>query len=249
MPHRIIPVSVRDDYPYREVSNGVTLWRYLNGYKFEHLLETRSLWFSRIDQFNDQEEGLKPESSENSTGEQRFFDKYNISAWGEQYSGASSEQRTAKFGICWHMNSRENAVMWRRYTPECNDSIAIVATVKSLQRGLRNSGRALRCSPVQYRGPNDPRPQIDYDSIFFYKDKALYSFENEYRILTSILPSELPLVLDSDLSKRRIIPFNTNAGIRRIIFHPDATVNFKTQMRSKFRSVFTSVRTIEDSTL
>ncbi len=213
------------------------------------MIENRSLWFSRIDQFDDQLEGRKPESAPNSPGEQRFFDEHGVVGWGEQYPGASDEQRTCKFGICWHMNVRENPRMWVEYTPDCSDSVAIVGSVKSIGRGLRDAGRPLRFSPVKYLRPDEPHPQMDYDSIFFYKNRDRYNFEKEYRILTSLITSELGALIDTDDSKRRLVPFNTNVGITRIVFHPDASNSFKETVRRRSRCVFGRVRRIENSIL
>lgn len=213
------------------------------------MLATRTLWFSRIDQFTDQLEGTKPMNAPPSQGEQHLFDSMGVTGWSEQYPGASEEQRFTHFGLCWHMNSKENSRMWHEYTPDGSCAVAIVGSVKSIQRGLRHAGRTLRYSPVKYLGPDDPHPQLDYDSIFFYKNREKYAHEKEFRILTSLLPSEMPFRLDGEGARCRTIRFDTHVGIQRIVFHPAASISFKKDIRKRFRSVFASVRHAEDSCL
>lgn len=147
------------------------------------------------------------------------------------------------------MNSRENSRMWHEYTPDGSHAVAIVGSVKSIQRGLRNAGRKFIFSPVKYLSPDEPHPQLDYESIFFYKNKGSYAHEREFRILTSLLPSEMPFRLDERASKGRAVAFDTHVGIQRIVFHPSATASFKKDLRKRFRSVFPLVRQVEDSCL
>jgi hypothetical protein len=202
-----------------------------------------------VDTFDDQLEGRKPEEASNSPGEAAFFETYNIERWGEQYPGAHDEQRGCFFANCWHMNPKENARMWHEYTKGCRNSVALVTSVKRLRRGLRNCGRQFRLSPVKYLDRSDPRPQFLRDAIFFYKDRERFSHEREFRILTELLNSEVPFYVSHPESKRRLVPFNFNVGVRRLVFHPDASSVFKREMRQKFRPTFGSVRQIEDSSL
>jgi hypothetical protein len=146
------------------------------------------------------------------------------------------------------MGKTENARMWKEYTEEKNDSLVLVSSCKSIQTALKFSERRFKFSPVQYVD-NEPRPQFDYDSIFFYKDREKYSHEKEFRILSPLMGSDLPFPVESSDSYRRMVSFNFNIGIRRIVFHPNASKSFKKDMRASFRTVFRRLQDIEDSTL
>ena len=42
------------------VPNGTVLWKYMDFLKFAYLIETKTLWFNRIDKFEDVYEGTYP---------------------------------------------------------------------------------------------------------------------------------------------------------------------------------------------
>lgn len=126
-----VPISLQHDFPFSTVGEGTTLWRFLKGQKFESILETKQLWFTRVDAFIDDElEGRKPAEAALSPGEAALFKAYNIEKWDEQYPGARDEQRGCFFASCWHMNPKESARMWQEYTRGCPDSVALVSSLK-----------------------------------------------------------------------------------------------------------------------
>ena len=250
MNHMIIPISeaeiITNTLPY-----DTTLWRYLTRDKVEHLMAEQGFWFSRIDTFiGDPSEGTRPISSDLSCSEQRFFDDYCINGWGEQYPGATDEQKTHYFALCWHINHKENSRMWREYTGDCYDSVAIVTSHKAMQRWISEANRQLWAAPVKYCADDTPRPSWRYEDLFFYKDRQKFGHEKEFRILTAWSHDELPSPPhDTLVSKRRIVPFNCRRDIHKIVFHPKASAAFKKDFRAIARKSFPRLRDVEDSSL
>src|SRR5208282_2647886 len=85
-----------------------TVWRYMSFTKFAWLMAKESLYFSRLDQHNDQWEGLLPKN-------------WNIDHL--KYA------RFTKYINCWHMNGSESDAMWKLYGNPAGETIAIKTTV------------------------------------------------------------------------------------------------------------------------
>ena len=136
--------------------------------------------------------------------------------------------------------------MWKEYTKDIHDSVALVGSVKSLQLGLQYCGRPIKPSPVKYVD-GDAHPQFDYQSLFFYKNRKLFGHEREFRFLTPVLDSEMPFLLEPRESGRRMVSVNFNVAVKRIVFHPQASLIYKNRINSQFRSIFRRLDKIEDS--
>ncbi len=244
----LISTDASDDYPYTQLPGDRLLWRYIDELKFNDLVLSRQFWFSRIDTFTDDpSEGSKPSDANHSPGEAKFFKDFTISGWGEHYPGASDEQKTHHFALCWHINQKENRKMWKRYTKDNPRSLALVGSVKSLQSAFTNWTRRITDSPVKYCLPEDPRPQFDYTSIFFYKDKEMFGWEKEYRFLCSLQPSDLPFRLDHREGQRIMVPFNCRTAIKRIVLHPKAPEDFRIEVESKCQKILPRLKKVESS--
>lgn len=249
--HILVPVS-QSEMRQNKLPLRATLWRYLTGEKINSLMESGEFWFSRIDQFmGDLGEGRRPQSSLLSASERNFFADHNITSWSEQYPGATDEQRTHYFALCWHINDRENARMWRDYCGDSRDSVAIVTSHKAMWRWRDEIRiRQLWLGPVAYRKPTDAQPRWRYEDQFFYKDCEEFGWEREFRILTTWHESELPGPELSTLeAKRRMVPFNLNRDVHRVVFHPKAPADFKADFRKKAKKVFRRLKRVEDSVL
>ncbi len=105
------------------------LWRYMDLAKLMSLLESRTLHFSRYDQFLDLSEGLlsKPtlESYRQSIGfknDAKLFQDFErwINKLGRKYAYAS----------CWNAGPHERAVLWSNY----GSTIAIQTTVEQFKK-------------------------------------------------------------------------------------------------------------------
>lgn len=92
----------------------IQLWRYMKLPRFEQLLSTRMLHFTRADRFTDEKEGTYPPRS-----------KWRISP------NDAGALRQIVLVNCWHMNENENSRMWTEYATR-DKGIAIRSSLHRL---------------------------------------------------------------------------------------------------------------------
>lgn len=110
----------------------VTLWRYLDIYKYLDLIQTSELHFARADEMEDPWEG--------SVGAANH--KLRPQLYGEHWEAMSrgigpvlAATRSRTYLNCWHIGAHESMAMWRLYGSEgkrCGHQV--------------DRGRSLRCS-------------------------------------------------------------------------------------------------------
>lgn len=137
--------------------------------------------------------------------------------------------------------------MWHSYTPNHPRSLALVGSVRSLTSAFQNKERSFFESPVRYCRSESPRPQFDYKSIFFYKDKERFGWEKEFRFLCSLQDSDMPFRLDPPEGRRIMFPFNCRTGIKRVVIHPNAPKEYRAEVEAKCRSLFPRLKQVEAS--
>jgi hypothetical protein len=166
-------------------NSGIKIWRYLDFTKFVDLLNSKSLYFSRFDKFDDIFEGSLPKESVIARSNQ--LNSFGLNS----NSGIQSVDFWNNIGIkfkkefaanCWHMNEHESAAMWKVYL-KTNEGVAIQSTYKRLYECLNLSSKPIYLSIIKY---------IDFESdiinwgnrmsTFVHKRKS-YTFEQELRAI------------------------------------------------------------------
>lgn len=147
--------------------------------KLLSLLENRTLYFTRADQFEDPYEGSLSKAGVAQMRDQALnggFPQEMIN----QLLQASEMQRREMYISCWFMSEHESAAMWKLYL-QSPEGIAIRCDHDALCRALEASPLKARTSSVTY---------IDYDTtpvpsgnLFFpFLHKRLsFAHENELR--------------------------------------------------------------------
>ncbi len=159
---------------------GVRIWRYMNFTKFVSMLDSSSLWFSRVDQLDDPFEAswLPYVPVENrKTGDVTETFKHNLGF------REFSVDRTAV--NCWHMNEHESAAMWRLYTAT-DQGIAVQSTFADLTACFADCRPFVSVGIVAYR---------DYDRHLFTDSNGFHaflhkriSFEHEREVRAIVWP-------------------------------------------------------------
>ena len=174
------------------------LWRYMDLGKFIHLISTKKLYLSSADSFDDPFEGAKGLIERKEQWDGFYLDFFReairtvpgaTSAMLEAQNIESEAQRLLTemnqngnwhrkhtFISCWHCNEYESEAMWKLYSVNTKNAIAIQTTAAHLYEALdRNPNIAI--GKVQY---------IDYSHRFssvngacWYKRK---SFEHEREV-------------------------------------------------------------------
>lgn len=178
-----------------------TLWRYMDLAKFISLLEHKSLYFAAANTFEDRFEGAKG-IVERKEKWDVFYKKFFIEAmltcpvepkeeWTPEklekeserllYEMNSSGEKDRQFTFinCWHLNEHESEAMWKLYSKDITNAIAIRTTVKDLKESFGNNYFPI--GKVKY---------IDYEKefasingAFWYKRKS-FEYEKEVRVIT-----------------------------------------------------------------
>jgi hypothetical protein len=196
----------------------MNLLRYLDLAKFVSLLQTRAIHFTRIDQFKDQYEGSYPLS--------------DVDVFGGDSSGYSSEQWKKFVAVsCWYHSDIESDAMWRLYTSDDSQGIAIKTTWDKLKAAL---GEQVNClTRVKYIDFVKDKAEIIHPfTVFEYKRKA-YIHENEVRAIIIELP-KMEIVNGMPLNSRPIpgkkipkdgipIEVELNSFIDQVVVNPRRT--------------------------
>ncbi len=111
------------------------LWRYMSLPQLLALLTSNSLWFSRLDKFDDPTEGswargtLEAWTRHNPTiGEHHFL----------QVAEESLRLREQMYASCWHANDDESLDMWRLYCLK-NQGVAVETTYGQLKDAISSA--------------------------------------------------------------------------------------------------------------
>jgi hypothetical protein len=115
--------------------NNQKIWRYMDFSKYLDMLTTKTLYFTRADKLEDP------------------YDCSGMQFFGEQYKQLSSaypdavKERTRQINTferlfvylnCWHMNDVESAALWKLYSENKYETIAIQTTFEKLKSEIEN---------------------------------------------------------------------------------------------------------------
>ncbi len=137
-----------------------TIWRYMSFAKFAWLIARESLYFSRLDQHDDEWEGLISKKPENI--EHRKYIRFT------------------KYINCWHINNNESNAMWKLYGP-AGETVVIKTTVGALIKSLK-SGIPVYIGKINYKERSIPEGNLYWPVIFKRKP---FQHEKELRLCIS----------------------------------------------------------------
>jgi hypothetical protein len=210
--------------------------------KFEDLIRSSTLYFSRPDKFKDPFEGrFSPGNSQRrSKSEEIFRQLYKIDDRNNR--DYPEIHRTVVFISCWHRNTRESFEMWRAYTSS-PESVVITTSAKALRRFLPEK---IMKYAVKYAALDFPRTEFTHNALFYYKPSG-YGIEREYRLLRSPDEDEV-FYADNPQDWFRRVPIKTKKIVHRVITHPYATPATKLRVEELLRRFLPS-RCRDDSAL
>ena len=100
--------------------------------KFAYLIETKTLWFNRIDKFEDVYEGTYPYA--NAVLRPEVYGKGNVISEAT-YATMENYGRSRIYVSCFHANSFESAAMWSLYSE--SGGVAIKTDAVKLQNSFK----------------------------------------------------------------------------------------------------------------
>jgi len=167
-------------------SANCTLWRYMDLTKFLSLLENRSLFFPRADQFEDPYEGtwsragvalLRDPATSGGLPPQAV----------DQMLQATEEFRRQMFISCWFASEHESAAMWKLYL-QSPEGVAIQTDHDTLAAALERSPLRVRTTMVRY--VDYDKVPIPFGNLFFPFVHKRLSFAHETELRAIVWSSE-----------------------------------------------------------
>jgi hypothetical protein len=151
------------------------LWRYMSFAKCFSLIDSRSLFFPRVDKLDDKFEGAYPKATSDE------MKKY-VTPPGVAVADFVLWMRHNVYVNCWHHNTYESHAMWNVYLP-AGEGVAIQSTYERLERSFRSWPDPLFASKVTYIDhTTDSFPSNNFLYPFLHKAKS-FSHENEIRLI------------------------------------------------------------------
>lgn len=177
----------------------VKIWRFMDLPKFMSIIQSRTLYFARADQFEDPFEGARGNTGDEElyidtlarTMREQFPDQRTVSDETMRENariviqslndvGFGSRHMYQTFISCWHRNDVESDAMWRLYTKDLSQGVAIQSTCGRLRDAFLKEymGGPITIAPVEYIDYNPPLGVSD--NPCWFKKKA-FRHENEVR--------------------------------------------------------------------
>lgn len=226
---------------YEEPLPDDRLWRYMDLSKFISLISRKELYFAAADTFEDIFEGAKGAAIQKDKWDSfylQFFEKALKTAPGiskdkltkdnidadsrrllAQLSASGEKNRAATFISCWHLNSYESEAMWKLYSKDSANAVAIKTTAEHLYEALGKSPY-IDIGKVKYIDFNNEFASVN--GAFWYKRKS-FEYENEVRAI---------MVNFDTNSKGTYVPVDINKLIDGIYISPYAAEWFADVVKS-----------------
>ncbi|MDX1250857.1 MAG: hypothetical protein IDH49_01115 [Gammaproteobacteria bacterium] len=188
----------------------------MDWYKFESLLNTRSLYLCRADRLEDRFEGTY--SRRQLVDMEQWIEKVTDSDEVLNEREARARDRLRTYINCWCVGDTDFDLMWKGYVRK-SPGVAVKSTVAALERACDEAIEKwpLDISLVNYFDHAGGQ-WIDYfgtPSIFFWKDLH-FSLENEIRIV------HWPNIADSP-PENVWLPVQLDVLIEAVVMSPKAT--------------------------
>ena len=204
------------------------LWRYMDLSKFLSMINKEELFFTAAYKFEDPFEGAKGLMKDKEKYNTALLDYLKQSPLWENYfkDPESPENRdvlnrailawenfgkkrtTDTFINCWHMNDVESEAMWKIYSKDITNAIAIQTTYNRLKNVLEKY-QAISISKVEYSDYETP----DFFRNSFLTKRKSFKYEQEVRAIIHCTQSAgetglgIPVDLDILIEKIYISPY------------------------------------------
>lgn len=168
------------------------VWRYLDLAKLVSLLDTKALYFTRMDCFEDPFEGATPVGVFNALAERSIDSGVSAGLYIAQHGGMSDDFRQYTFVSCWHHSEFESEAMWSLYSDK-HKGISIVSTKEKLESVLPSNVKFDRVRYVDFNAP-----KVELAPVHYYKRSA-FEYEKEMRaVIVDHTESNSGIVVTAD---------------------------------------------------
>ncbi len=170
------------------------IWRYIEFWKLQDLVQTRQLYFRRSDKLEDENEGLPPSEYERALNLSKF--DLNDIRERDHKIGSLAQFRQSFYVNCWHIDLGETATMWARYG---KDGVAIVSRYDLLKQVLDSLSDKIMVGLIRY----GTKHLTGWNVIRFVTTKRdEYSPEREVRAMIWLTDTDDGINRHFDLNNR-----------------------------------------------
>ena len=170
------------------------LWRYMDFARFVQMIESQTVWFSRLDKLEDPLEGTHTDT------ELARIRKNVEGKRAEQLIGLFRAARKDVYVSCWRAGKAESLAMWDLYG-KGSGIVATKSTVRLLKEAVASYDKSVFISEVRYCDWNEA-PGLDNVLVACSRKDLSYQHEGEVRaILCDIVPRpEAGIAVPADIS-------------------------------------------------
>lgn len=205
---------------YSVPEDDTIIWRYIDFSKYVSMLEDKTLFFTRADNFEDPFEGARGYAAQETEAYREWKNvmEYKLRAESDfKITDSDLEIRISDelsslkqkycdlrkhfYISCWHENSVESEAMWKLYTSVLNQGVAIRTTIGRLNTSLQFPDLKIgRISYIDYDKP------LSINNCPFWYKRVSFNHEKEIRAIFESsriepggigLPVDLNILIDS----------------------------------------------------
>ena len=221
-----------------------TIWRYMDLWKFESMLEDNGcLYFTRSDMFNDKLEGKYSDITLKNLEDKylKIHGKTFVENWKALYYSKGDYIDAVKRNSlvsCWHISDNENKNMWESYTSK-KESIVIKSSIENIYKALKNipNNNTFNIDIGEVEYVNFHNTILEYKNHIleplFYKDIE-YKYEQELRIIVWKRPENN--ILNTNLSNFNVcqggsLNIDLDILIEEIYISPNSSDDFMEKIK------------------
>jgi hypothetical protein len=221
--------------------DAASIWRYMDCWKFQSILENSALYFVRSDRFDDTWDSVLPpkwrKKMQRVMCDRPNGEKYTEAAWYEEREIPTNPIN------CWNCNKNESERMWNEYT--CGtDALVVRSTVGRLKECFSSSLVQVRIGLVNYGyhddlddpkffitfwGDNAPAAKLNPWYVPRYLKRVEFAYEKEIRATIYVNREEQPIDPGYNLV---IGSLGICTLIESVHVHPNATSEQRNQLKS-----------------
>ena len=164
------------------VHGNITMWRYMSLNNLIRLLESKSLYFTRADQFSDKHEFTLPASTVKKLHEQHSDQDIT------EAEKVIEQFRDETFVSCWTIKTAESYPLWKIYLGDSKHGVAIKTKAGKLRRSLEtlNANKKVTMYHVSVKYSNFIDPDDMYYRQVASTKREFYQSEDEARLFFSL---------------------------------------------------------------
>ena len=179
-----------DNPEFQTPADDAKIWRFMDFTKFVYLVDKNSLYFARVDKFEDAWEGAitKPMSQLRNNWVNRLHPY--ISNQFKKSFNLKKKPMAYQFTYlnCWHINEYESAAMWKIYA-DINYGVAIQSTFERLCGSFQNYPNQVQIGKVEYIDYNNATVNMNNFLKLYLSKRKSFEYENELRAIIVIPPT------------------------------------------------------------